>query len=118
MSIFIITDACIGTVDQSCIEVCPVDCIYAVGEDADKPGEPYMMVIDPGECIECGACEPECPVDAIHQEEDVPDSQAEYTKINAMHNERGDNDGPDEDGAMDKDDIAQAAREAHDKLAA
>lgn len=51
-----ITDACLGTKDQSCIAVCPVDCIHATE---------YMFVIAPDECIDCGACEPECPGDAI-----------------------------------------------------
>jgi ferredoxin len=53
---YVITEPCIGTKDASCVEVCPVDCIYE-GED--------QYYIHPDECIDCGACEPECPVTAI-----------------------------------------------------
>ena len=53
---YVITEPCIGTKDRSCVDVCPVDCIHE-GED--------MLFIDPEECIDCGACEPECPVEAI-----------------------------------------------------
>jgi NAD-dependent dihydropyrimidine dehydrogenase PreA subunit len=60
---YVITEACIGVKDRSCVDVCPVDCIYE-GEE--------MLYIHPDECIDCGACEPECPVTAIYPEEDVP----------------------------------------------
>src|SRR3954470_6824028 len=53
---YIIGEACIDTKDLSCQSVCPVDCIH----ETDR-----MLVIDPEECIDCGACEPECPVEAI-----------------------------------------------------
>ena len=62
-----IAEPCIGTKDASCVEVCPVDCIY---EAAD------MYYINPDECIDCGACEPECPVQAIFPDTDVPASPA------------------------------------------
>ena len=75
---YTITEPCIDVKDQSCVEVCPVDCIHFDG-DADR-----MLYIDPDECIDCGACEPVCPVTAIFAEDDVPDSQAEYTPINAL----------------------------------
>jgi NAD-dependent dihydropyrimidine dehydrogenase PreA subunit len=52
---YVITEPCIGTKDQSCVEVCPVDCIYDAGD---------QFLINPEECIDCGACEPECPVEA------------------------------------------------------
>ena len=55
MAVFIIAEPCIAVKDAGCVEVCPVDCIYE-GED--------KYYIHPDECIECGACEPECPVDA------------------------------------------------------
>ena len=61
-----ITDPCIGTKDRSCVDVCPVDCIHDDGDD-DK-----ILYIDPDECIDCGACEPACPVNAIFAEDDVP----------------------------------------------
>ena len=60
---YVIVEACIGVKDRACVDVCPVDCIYE-GED--------QLYIHPDECIDCGACEPECPVTAIFPEEDVP----------------------------------------------
>ena len=75
---YTITDACIGTKDRSCVDVCPVDCIHDDGDD-DK-----MLYIDPDECIDCGACEPACPVTAIFAEDDVPDNMKPYTQINAL----------------------------------
>ena len=60
---YVITEACIGVKDRACVDVCPVDCIYE-GEE--------QLFIHPDECIDCGACEPECPVSAIYPEEDVP----------------------------------------------
>ena len=53
---YVIVEACIGVKDRACVDVCPVDCIYE-GED--------QLYIHPDECIDCGACEPECPVTAI-----------------------------------------------------
>lgn len=70
----IVTEPCIGSKDQSCIEVCPVDCIY----EADQ-----MLVIHPDECIDCGACIPECPVDAIFYEEDIPGASRPFVAVNA-----------------------------------
>ena len=64
--------------DQSCVDVCPVDCIH-FEEGADK-----ILYIDPDECIDCGACEPACPVTAIFEEDDVPDEEKVYTEINAL----------------------------------
>ncbi len=79
---YVITQKCIGTCDSACVDVCPVDCIVgpialdelravAPGERAKRfPG--VQMFIDPDECIGCGACAPECPVDAIVDEADAP----------------------------------------------
>ena len=75
---YVITDACIGTKDRSCVDVCPVDCIHDDG-DVDQ-----MLYIDPDECIDCGACEPACPVSAIFSEDDVPDNLKAYVAINAQ----------------------------------
>src|SRR2546429_4424568 len=75
---YIITQPCIGTKDRSCVDVCPVDCIHDDGDD-DK-----MLYIDPDECIDCGACEPACPVTAIYAEDDVPDNQKQFIEINAL----------------------------------
>ena len=61
---YIITEACIGVKDRACVDVCPVDCIY----EGDQ-----QLFIHPDECIDCGACEPECP---------VPASSRQYVQIN------------------------------------
>lgn len=71
---YIITEPCIGTQDKSCVEVCPVDCIHPGAE---------QLFINPDECIECAACEPACPVNAIFLDVDVPDKWKEYTQKNA-----------------------------------
>jgi ferredoxin len=71
---YVINEACIGEKDLSCVDVCPVDCIHEVDE---------MLVIDPGECIDCALCEPVCPVDAITPAEGVPPDQREFIAINA-----------------------------------
>ncbi len=70
---YVISEACIGVKDRACVDVCPVDCIY---EGADQ------LYIHPDECIDCGACEPECPVNAIFPEEDVPADQKEFIAKN------------------------------------
>ncbi|HEV8509476.1 MAG TPA: ferredoxin [Gemmatimonadales bacterium] len=70
---YVIAEPCINVKDRSCVDVCPVDCIY---EGAD------MLYIHPDECIDCGACEPECPVTAIFPEEDVPPQWKDYIAKN------------------------------------
>jgi len=75
---YVITTPCIDTLDQSCVDVCPVDCIH-FEEGLDK-----ILYVDPEECIDCGACEPACPVSAIYAEDDVPEEEAIYTEINAL----------------------------------
>ncbi len=74
---YVITTPCIDVMDQSCVEVCPVDCI-----NFDE-GDDRMLFINPDECIDCGACEPACPVNAIFAEDDTPADEAEYKAINA-----------------------------------
>lgn len=76
---YVITEPCITVKDQSCVEVCPVDCIHFENDRLDE-----MLYIDPNECIDCGACEPVCPVTAIFAEDDVPEQWKEYTEINAL----------------------------------
>ena len=71
---YIIAEPCIDIKDLSCVDVCPVDCIHTFER---------MLIIDPEECIDCGACEPECPVEAIFPEDKVPEEWAHYTKLNA-----------------------------------
>ena len=75
---FVIANACVDVKDMSCIEVCPVDCIY-LDEDDDR-----MCYIEPNECIDCGVCESACPVGAIYEEAAVPKESAEFTEINAL----------------------------------
>lgn len=75
---YVITSPCIGTKDRSCVDVCPVDCIHDEG-DIDM-----MLYIDPNECIDCGACEPACPVSAIFAEDDVPDTEKIFIEINRL----------------------------------
>ncbi len=84
----VITSACVGTKDASCVDVCPVDCIHPhTGDEDDAFKETFAaakhLYIDPDECIDCGACEPACPVDAIFPDDEVPDDQSEWIKINA-----------------------------------
>ncbi len=71
---FVITQPCIGCKDLSCVVVCPVDCIH---EAADQ------LFIDPSACIDCGACESECPVDAIFAEDEVPEIWTHFVSLNA-----------------------------------
>ena len=73
---YVITTPCIDVQDQACVEVCPVDCIHF------DEGDDRMLFINPDECIDCGACEPACPVTAIFAEDDVPGDQAEFKAIN------------------------------------
>jgi len=70
---YVIAEPCIGVKDRSCVDVCPVDCIYE--------GE-YQLYIHPDECIDCGACVPECPVTAIFDEVEVPPNWVSYTAKN------------------------------------
>ena len=79
---FVITQPCVGVKDGSCVDVCPVDCIHpAAGEpNYDQYDQLY---INPDECIDCGACEPACPVAAIFEESAVPVQWKEYTPLNA-----------------------------------
>ena len=74
---YVITEPCIDVIDKSCVEVCPVDCIHF------EEGTDRKLYIDPDECIDCGACEPVCPVTAIFAEDDVPDQWKAYTEIDA-----------------------------------
>jgi ferredoxin len=69
-------------VDQSCVEVCPVDCIYEYTGD-QKESFPNQLYIDPEECINCGVCEPECPWEAIFEDEQVPDVFQSDIQVNA-----------------------------------
>ena len=78
---YVICEPCVGVKDQSCVEVCPVDCIHPHDEESEFE-EVEMLYIDPEECIDCGACEPVCPVEAIFPEDEVPKEWEKYTQIN------------------------------------
>lgn len=82
---YIIAEPCVDVLDRACVDVCPVDCIYEVEDTQLSEGdEAYkkMLYIHPEECIDCGACEPECPVEAIFPEDEVPDKWNDYTRYN------------------------------------
>jgi NAD-dependent dihydropyrimidine dehydrogenase PreA subunit len=70
---YVIAEPCIDIVDRACVEECPVDCIY----EGDR-----ALYIHPDECVDCGACEPVCPVEAIFYEDDVPAPWSEFTADN------------------------------------
>ena len=71
---YVVTQSCIKCKYTDCVDVCPVDC-FVEG--------PNFLAIDPEECIDCGACVPECPVEAIFEEDDIPTKWAEYIELNA-----------------------------------
>jgi len=71
---FVVTENCIKCKYTDCVEVCPVDCFHE---------GPNFLVIDPDECIDCALCEPECPVDAILAEDDLPESEQHFLELNA-----------------------------------
>ena len=81
---YVIAEPCIDTKDNSCVEVCPVDCIHPT---EDEPGyeEADHLHINPEECIDCDACVEACPVDAIYPEDLLPERWADYARINAEH---------------------------------
>ena len=90
---FVVGENCIKCKHTDCVEVCPVDCFYE---------GPNFLVIHPDECIDCALCIPECPVNAIFAEDDVPDNMSAYKEINGLWFK-------DKDGARAKvDEIAPA----------
>lgn len=87
---YVVTKPCLGTLDRSCVEVCPVDCFYRIKKKAlnDKygvgpaPGDEYgMIMIHPDQCINCGACETECPVEAIFEDTGVPGDMKDFVAL-------------------------------------
>ncbi len=71
---YVVTESCIKCKYTDCVEVCPVDCFYE---------GPEFLVIHPDECIDCGLCEPECPIEAIYADDELPPNQIEFVEINA-----------------------------------
>lgn len=92
---YVITEPCLGVCDVSCVKVCPVDCIHGPKSTRDiemvAPAQrktqlaKVQMYIDPDACIDCGACEPECPVDAIFELDSVPQKWRGFVAKNADH---------------------------------
>ena len=70
---FIVGENCIKCKYTDCVDVCPVDCFYE---------GPNMLVINPDECIDCALCEPECPIDAIYAEDELPENMSSFLEIN------------------------------------
>ncbi|MEU5322092.1 ferredoxin [Streptomyces sp. NPDC021056] len=71
---YVIAQPCVEVKDKACIDECPVDCIYE---------GPRMLYIHPDECVDCGACEPVCPVEAIFYEDDLPEQWSAFGPANA-----------------------------------
>ena len=81
---YVIAEPCLDVLDRACVEVCPVDCIYeAEATNLQEEDRLAILYIHPDECSDCDACVPECPVEAIFAEDDVPEEWNHYTEINA-----------------------------------
>ena len=80
---FVITEACIDVKDTACVDVCPVDCIHPTSEFGELFDNEPQLYIDPEECIDCGVCEPECPVEAIYADDALPEEFERFIEINA-----------------------------------
>jgi len=101
---YVVAEPCVKCKYTDCVDVCPVDCFYE-GEN--------FLVIHPDECIDCGACVPECPTEAIFSEDDLPEKWSEYTEINAKLAESW----PNIDGKKDALDGADEFKDVEDKRA-
>ena len=77
---FVVLENCIKCKYMDCVDVCPVDCFHE---------GPNFLVIDPDECIDCTLCVPECPVDAIVDEDDMPDDQQHFLALNEELSQKG-----------------------------
>jgi NAD-dependent dihydropyrimidine dehydrogenase PreA subunit len=72
---YVIAEPCVDVLDRACVDECPVDCIYEGRR---------MLYIHPDECVDCGACEPVCPVEAIYYEDDLPTQWSTYMQENVQ----------------------------------
>ncbi len=99
---YVVAEPCVKCKYTDCVDVCPVDCFYE-GEN--------MLAIHPDECIDCGACVPECPVEAIFSEDELPEKWSEYKDLNARFCE----DWPNIDGKKDPLPDAEKWREVASK---
>jgi len=92
---YVIAAGCVDVKDKACVEECPVDCIYEGGR---------QLYIHPDECVDCGACEPACPVEAIFYEDDVPRQWSAFTTANGeFFEELGSPGGASRLGPVDRD---------------
>lgn len=78
---YVVTQLCQGCKDSACSDVCPVNCFYELKAPAGSK-LPDQLYISPDECIDCGACEPECPWEAIHEEGDIPAKLKDSVALN------------------------------------
>jgi ferredoxin len=84
---YVITEPCIGSKDNSCVEVCPVDCIHPM---PDEPGyeQEEQLYINPDECIDCNACVQACPVEACYSDVNLPPEWEKFAEINVAYFKR------------------------------
>ena len=101
---FVVTESCIRCRLGDCVEVCPVDCFYQ---------GPNMLVINPDECIDCALCEPECPVNAIYSEDELPEDQQEFIALNQELSEIWENISEKCEPAPDADDWREVKNKRH-----
>lgn len=101
---FVVGQACIKCKLTDCVEVCPVDCFYE---------GPNMLVIHPDECIDCALCEPECPVEAIFSEDELPEDQQDFLEINQRLAEVWPNITEQQDPPPDADDWREVKEKRH-----
>jgi ferredoxin len=98
---YVIAQPCVDVLDKACIEECPVDCIYEGNR---------MLYIHPDECVDCGACEPVCPVEAIFYEDDLPEQWKDFYRANVdFFEDLGSPGGASKVGKIDKDHPVVAA---------
>jgi NAD-dependent dihydropyrimidine dehydrogenase PreA subunit len=92
---YVIAQPCVDLKDRACVDECPVDCIYEGKR---------MLYIHPDECVDCGACEPVCPVEAIFYEDDTPEQWKDYYNANVdFFEDLGSPGGAAKMGVIDKD---------------
>ncbi len=101
---FVVVESCIKCKLTDCVEVCPVDCFYE---------GPNMLVIHPDECIDCALCEPECPVDAIFSEDEIPEDQQDFLQLNQELADVWPNITEQKDPLPDADDWREVAEKRH-----
>jgi len=99
---YVIAEPCVDVKDRACVIECPVDCIYE--------GE-RTLYIHPGECVDCHACEPVCPVEAVFHEDDLPARWAQYRAVNAEYFRDAPGEGPGQNTRADHPVVAALPRQ-------